>query len=196
MSVDTSDVFGRAVERHQAERAPLHPLAGVGVFTAEAPRLALALAGVVRSVALRPDLATPADADSLREHFQVFVWEDLARDGQQAVERFDAIGYIGQAESSEQRARALALSPLPDPPRALVGSWFDAGWTSLLECYGVSVPSDLGAGFPVLGLFGGSTLADYLPSLGSRRDFWLFRVETMGDADADTLRQLASAGSR
>jgi len=113
----------------------------------------------------------------------VLVWEATPNEGQAAVDRFGAAGYIAQAETPAELTAATAIGPSLRVPRALVGSFNAPGWTTLLECYMVAVPADLGSGYPVLGVFDGFPLANYAASLAGRRDFSIFSAEGMTPAD-------------
>ena len=169
---------------------PRSVFAGIGVWTAQTAERALDLPASVEWVAIRPDLTPEEVADELRARFRLHVWEANVYTGQLAVDDFHAAGYIGQAEGPGQLAAVQALGPM-SVPKAIVGNgpWLP-DWTPLLECYQVSVPSDLGPGFPVLGVFDGFPLANYLPSLGARRDFSVYLAEGMTDADRELLGAL------
>jgi len=191
--------FGRAlvalVDAMRAAPAPPPPaprsvFAGIGIWTAWEPGAAAMLPPNVEWVAFRPDLTTPTIARAVAGKRSLIVWEANTYTGQAAVDEYGAAGYIGQAEGPGQLAAVQALGPIT-VPKAIVGSgpWLP-GWTALLECYFVDVPSDLGSGFPVLGVFEGFPLSNYLRSLGARRDFSAYLREGMTPADLDLLATL------
>ncbi len=161
----------------------------MGLWTGTDPLQALAGIFLASWVAIRPDLCSAQDAATLAAHFKIFVWEDVPTDPQKHVSDFKAAGYIGQAEAQNQLDACLASNA--QPPRALVGAYFAPGWTPMLEVYGVGVPSDLGQGFPVLGVYDDMRLAPYLPSLG-HRDFSIYLAEGMLPEDWLTLHNLVS----
>lgn len=177
----------------------LKPFAGVGLFTAWEPDLAFQYAGWAKSVAIRPDLCDEATAQGLRQAFRLYIWEDagnLALEGQAAVDRFQAAGWIGQSEGPDQLAACQAIIPSITAPKALVGvdPYWDSRCVPLLECYGSYVPTDLGEGFPVLGVYDGESFSQYVLSLSQNnhpKDFWIYLAEEIKDNAAAIQAYLA-----
>lgn len=136
---------------------PLPPsvFAGVGLFTAWDPGVVLRhRPRRVQWVAVRPEWphpddptvtlgCSPATAEAIRRAgYRLHVWEDPDFDcqGQAAVERLGAAGWIGQAENPVEVARAVDAGPSLHVPKALVANatpltaW-PAGWELIFECY-------------------------------------------------------------
>lgn len=121
------------------------PFSGAGVFTTHDPLSALPLAGKVEWVAVMPD-ADPAAVQKLKEAgLRIVVWDPNSSDaGLEAVQEFNASGYIAQAEGPYQLEAALAQESRIAVPKALVGnpqvagsepgSWPD-GWIAMPEAY-------------------------------------------------------------
>lgn len=179
-----------------------NPFAGIGVFTASGPELALRLEGLVDWVAVKPpDWSDPVGArlnvEKIRKWAKVYVWEADVWTGQPAVAEINADGYIGQAESVSQLAACVRLGADLVVPKAIVGQpYAQPGWTTLLECYAVTVPQGIN-GYPVVSVYdpydseqSHFPLANYLPSLAGRKDFSIYLAERMTDEDIATLRSL------
>lgn len=120
---------------------------GRGVLAADEPlSLLLDVARHVDWIALRPDISSAVQASAIAERCTVHVWEagDTPNEGQAAVTRLKAKGYIAEDEGPRERSYALEVGGEVTVPKALVtNNWapdFPAGWEVIPEAYTNATP--------------------------------------------------------
>lgn len=169
-----------------AERASV--FSGFGLFTAWDPAAAARAASLVDWVAYRPDLGKP------NLNLPLYPWVD---EGTKLVEPTSS-PLIVQSEGPDQMNAAQAVEPLAQGPRALVGEpdYFLAGWTWLVEVYGVSC-LDYGEALPVLGVGAYGPLANYFPLPAKYQgNFSIYLAEEMTESDWSFLERVRRSQAR